>query len=220
MLFGIRELYFFAHSATSVYTFDITRFQQLTIPFETQKWIFVALFLGFAVRIPIVPLHSWLPDAHTDAPPAGSVMLAAITLKTGIYGLIRFSLPILPDATRHFMPLVAGLAIVSILYAGLLALAERDWNRLIAYLSLSQMGLMVLGVFALTPAAVTGSIVQQISHAISIAGLLLIAALVFERRRTLEISEYGGLAKVTPVLSGVFLVMILSFIWVAGLARF
>ena len=220
MLFGILELYFFAHSATSVYTFDITRFQQLTIPFETQKWIFVALFLGFAVRIPIVPLHSWLPDAHTDAPPAGSVMLAAITLKMGIYGLIRFSLPILPDATRHFMPLVAGLAIVSILYAGLLALAERDWNRLIAYSSVSQMGLMVLGVFALTPAAVTGSIVQQISHAISIAGLLLIAALVFERRRTLEISEYGGLAKVTPVLSGIFLVMILSFIGLPTLNGF
>jgi NADH-quinone oxidoreductase subunit M len=220
MLFGILELYFFAHSATSVYTFDITQFQQLTIPFETQKWIFVALFLGFAVRIPIVPLHSWLPDAHADAPPAGSVMLAAITLKTGIYGLIRFSLPILPDATRHFMPLVAGLAIVSILYAGLLALAERDWNRLIAYSSLSQMGLMVLGVFALTPAAVTGSIVQQISHAISIAGLLLIAALVFERRRTLEISEYGGLAKVTPVLSGVFLLMILSFIGLPALNGF
>ena len=212
MLFGILELYFFAHSATSVYTFDITQFQQLTIPLETQKWIFVALFLGFAVRIPIVPLHSWLPGAQTDAPPAGSVMLAAITLKIGIYGLIRFSLPILPDATRHFMPWVAVLAIVSILYAALLSLAERDWSRLIAYSSLSQMGLMVLGVFALTPAAVTGSIVEQISHAISIAGLLLIAALVFERRRTLEISEYGGLAKVTPVLSGVFLLMMLSFI--------
>ncbi len=212
MLLGILELYSVNHSLTGVYTFDITQLQQLTIPFETQKWIFIALLAGFAVRIPIFPFHSWLPDAHTDAPTAVSVMLTAVGLKIGVYGLIRFSLPILPDATRHYVPWIAALSIVGIVYTALLALAERDWKRLVAYTSISQMGLMTLGVLALTPVGLTGSIVQQISHAISIAGLLLVAALVFDRRHTLDISEYGGLARVTPVLSAVFLVMILSFI--------
>jgi len=220
MLFGILDLYFVHHSATGVYTFDITQFQQLTIPFERQKWIFLTLFLGFAVRIPVFPLHSWLPDAHGDAPTAGSIMLTAIGLKMGIYGLIRFSLPILPDATRHYVPLIAGLSIVGILYGGLLALAARDWKRLVAYSSLSQMGMMTLGVFALTPVGLTGSVLQQVSHAIAIAGFLLVMGLMFERRRTVEISEYGGLAAVTPVLSAVLLVMILSFIGLPALSGF
>jgi len=220
MLLGILGLYFFNQSATNVYSFDITQFQRLTIPFETQKWIFLALLLGFAVKIPIFPLHSWLADAHTDAPTAGSIMLAAITLKMGIYGLIRFSLPILPDATRHFVPLVAGLSIVGMLYAGLVALAERDWRRLFAFSTVSQMSLMTLGVMALTPAGLTGSVVEQVNHALSIGGLLLVAGLVFERRGTLQISEYGGLARVTPVLAAVLLVMILSFIGLPALSGF
>ncbi len=220
LLFGILGLYVFNHSATGVYTFDITQFQRLTIPFETQKWIFLTLLLGFAVRIPLFPLHSWLPDAHTAAPTAGSIMLAAITLKIGTYGLIRFSLPILPDATRHFVPWIAGLSIVGILYAGLVALAERDWKRLVAYSTVSQMGMMTLGVAALTPVGLTGSILQQMNHAISIAGLWLVVGLLAERRRTLEISEYGGLAKLTPILSAVLLLLILSFIGLPALNGF
>ena len=220
MLFGILQLYFANHSATGIYTFDITQLQRLTIPFETQKWIFLALLVGFAVRMPIVPLHSWLADAHRDAPAAGSIMLTAIGLKMGIYGLIRFAVPSLPDATRHYAPWIAGLSIVGIVYAGLLALAERDWKRLVAYASLSQMAMMTLGVFALTPAGLTGSVVQQISHAISIAGLLLVAECVFGQRRTLDIAEYGGLARVTPRLSAVFLVMTLSFIGLPTLNGF
>ena len=220
MLFGILGLYFFHHSATGVYTFDVTQFQQLTIPFDTQRWIFLALLFGFAVRIPIFPLHSWLPDAHGDAPTAASIMMTALGLKMGLYGLIRFSLPILPDATRHFVPWIAALSIIGVFYTGLVALVERDWKRLIAYSSLSQMGMMTLGVFALTPVGITGSVVQQISHAISIAGLLLVAGLVFDRRRTLEIPEYGGLAKITPVLSAVFLLMILAFIGLPALNGF
>jgi len=220
MLFGMLGLYVFNHSATGIYTFDITQFQRLTIPFETQKWIFLALLLGFAVRIPLFPLHSWLPDAHTAAPTAGSIMLAAITLKSGTYGLIRFSLPILPDATRHFVPWMAGLSLVGILYAGLVALAERDWKRLVAYSTVSQMGMMTLGVAALTPVGLTGSILQQMNHALSIAGLWLVVGLLAERRRTLEISEYGGLAKLTPILSAVFLLLILSFIGLPALNGF
>jgi len=220
MLFGILGLYFFNHSVTGVYTFDLTQFQQLSIPLHTQKWIFLALLIGSAVRTPIFPLHSWLPDAHTDAPTSGSIMMTALGSKMGLYGLIRFSLPILPDASRYFVPWIAACSIIGVLYTGLVALVERDWKRLIAYSSLSQVGLMTLGVFALTPVGITGSVLQQINHAISITGLLLIAGLVFDRRRTLEIPEYGGLARITPVLSAVFLLMILSSIGLPALNGF
>jgi NADH-quinone oxidoreductase subunit M len=212
MLLGILALYFFNHTATGVYTFDITQFHRLSVPSEQQTWIFLALFLGFAVKVPMLPFHTWLPDAHTDAPTAGSVMLAAIMLKTGTYGFIRFSLPVLPDATHRFVPIIAGLAIAGIIYGALVALAQSDWKRLVAYSSVSHMGMVMLGMFALTPVGITGSIVQQINHAISTGALFLIVGIAFERRRTLEISEFGGLSKVMPLFATVFLVMTLASI--------
>ena len=220
MLLGILALYFVNHAATGVYSFDITQFQRLSIPFDVQKWIFLALFLGFAVKVPMFPFHTWLPDAHTDAPTAGSVILAAIMLKMGTYGFIRFSLPMLPDATHYFVPLVAGLSIVGIIYGALVALAQTDWKRLVAYSSVSHMGLVMLGMFALTPVGITGSIVQQINHAISTGALFLIVGIVFERRQTNDISEYGGLSKVMPVFATVFLVMTMSSIGLPALNGF
>jgi NADH-quinone oxidoreductase subunit M len=220
MLLGILALYSFNHSATGVYSFDITRFQQLSVPFDVQKWIFLALFLGFAVKVPMFPFHTWLPDAHTDAPTAGSVILAAIMLKMGTYGFIRFSLPILPEATRYFVPLIAGLSIVGIIYGALLALAQSDWKRLVAYSSVSHMGLVMLGMFALTPVGITGSIVQQINHAISTGALFLIVGIVYERRQTNDIAEYRGLSKVMPVFATVFLVMTMSSIGLPALNGF
>jgi NADH-quinone oxidoreductase subunit M len=220
MLLGILALYFVNHAATGAYSFDITQFQQLSMPFDVQKWIFLALFLGFAVKVPIFPFHTWLPDAHTDAPTAGSVMLAAIMLKMGTYGFIRFSLPILPDATHYFVPLIAGLSIVGIVYGALVALAQSDWKRLVAYSSVSHMGLVMLGMFALTPVGITGSIVQQINHAISTGALFLIVGIVYERRQSNEISEYGGLSKVMPVFATVFLVMTMSSIGLPALNGF
>jgi NADH-quinone oxidoreductase subunit M len=220
MLLGILALYFFNHTATGVYAFDITQFHRLSVPPELQTWIFLALFLGFAVKVPMLPFHTWLPDAHTDAPTAGSVMLAAIMLKTGTYGFIRFSLPILPDATHRFVPIIAGLAIAGIIYGALVALAQSDWKRLVAYSSVSHMGMVMLGMFALTPVGITGSIVQQISHAISTGALFLIVGIAFERRRTLEICEYGGLSKVMPVFATVFLVMTLASIGLPMLSGF
>jgi len=220
MLLGLLALYFVNHAATGVYSFDLTQFQQLSVPFEAQKWIFLALFLGFAVKVPLFPFHTWLPDAHTDAPTAGSVMLAAIMLKMGTYGFIRFSLPILPDATHYFVPLVAGLSIVGIIYGALVALAQSDWKRLVAYSSVSHMGLVMLGMFALTPVGITGSIVQQINHAISTGALFLIVGVVYERRQSNEISEFGGLSKVMPVLATVFLVMTMSSIGLPALNGF
>ena len=220
MLLGILALYFVNHAATGLYSFDITQFQQLSVSFDVQKWIFLALFLGFAVKVPMFPFHTWLPDAHTDAPTAGSVILAAIMLKMGTYGFIRFSLPILPEATHYFVPMIAGLSIVGIIYGALVALAQSDWKRLVAYSSVSHMGLVMLGMFALTPVGITGSIVQQMNHAISTGALFLIVGVVNERRRTTEISEYGGLAKVMPVFATVFLVMTMSSIGLPALNGF
>ena len=155
MLLGILGLYFFDHSLTGTYTFDITRFHQLTVPFDIQKWVFLAFFLGFAVKVPMFPFHTWLPDAHTDAPTAGSVILAAVLLKMGTYGFIRFSLPILPDASRYFVPLIVGLSIVGIIYGALVAMAQTDWKRLVAYSSVSHMAMVMLGMFAMTPVGIT-----------------------------------------------------------------
>ena len=215
MLLGILALYF--HNQQS---FDITQMQQLALPFELQKWVFLAFFLGFAIKVPMFPFHTWLPDAHTDAPTAGSVILAAILLKMGTYGFIRFSLPILPDASRYFVPLIIGLSIVGIIYGALVALAQTDWKRLVAYSSVSHMAMVMLGMFALTPVGITGSIVQQLNHGISTGALFLIVGIVYERRHTRDIAEYGGLSKVMPVFAAVFLVMTMSSIGLPTLNGF
>jgi NADH-quinone oxidoreductase subunit M len=166
------------------------------------------------------PFHTWLPDAHTDAPTAGSVILAAVLLKMGTYGFIRFSLPILPDATKVFTPVVAFLCIVGIVYGALVALAQKDWKRLVAYSSVSHMAMVMLGMFALNPVGITGSIVQQLNHGISTGALFLLVGVVYERRHTREISEYGGLSKVMPVYAAVFLLMTMSSIGLPTLNGF
>ena len=220
MLLGILAVYFYNYDVTGVYTFDVTQFHQLDIPFNMQWWIFLAFFLGFAVKVPMFPFHTWLPDAHTDAPTAGSVILAAVLLKMGTYGFIRFSLPILPEATTAFVPLVAALSIIGIVYGALVAMAQRDWKRLVAYSSVSHMGMVMLGMFALTPVGITGSIVQQLNHGISTGALFLIVGIVYERRHTRLISEYGGLSKVMPVYAAVFLIMTMSSIGLPTLNGF
>jgi NADH-quinone oxidoreductase subunit M len=220
MLLGILALYFHNHSVTGVYSFDVTQFQKLSIPFELQWWIFVAFFFGFAIKVPMFPFHTWLPDAHTDAPTAGSVILAAVLLKMGTYGFLRFSLPILPEATRHFVPFIAALSIIAIVYGALVALAQKDWKRLVAYSSVSHMGMVTLGMFALNPVGMTGSVIQQINHGISTGALFLLVGIVYERRHTRDISEYGGLSKVMPAFAGVFLLMTMSSIGLPTLNGF
>ena len=220
MLLGILAVYFYHHDVTGIYSFDITLFHKLNMPFDLQWWVFLAFFLGFAVKVPMFPFHTWLPDAHTDAPTAGSVILAAVLLKMGTYGFIRFSLPILPDATRAAVPWVAALCIVGIIYGALVAMAQRDWKRLVAYSSVSHMGMVMLGMFALNAGGITGSIVQQINHGISTGALFLLVGVVYERRHTREISEYGGLSKVMPAYAAVFLVMTMSSIGLPTLNGF
>ena len=220
MLLGILAVYFYYHEVTGDWTFDVTKFHELSMPFEMQRWVFLAFFLGFAVKVPMFPFHTWLPDAHTDAPTAGSVVLAAVLLKMGTYGFIRFSLPILPEATVFFVPMVVTLSIIGVIYGALVAMAQRDWKRLVAYSSVSHMGLVMLGMFALTPVGITGSIVQQLNHGISTGALFLLVGIVYERRHTRLISEYGGLSKVMPVYAAIFLVMTMSSIGLPTLNGF
>src|SRR5579864_4160480 len=220
MLLGILALYFYNHSLTGVYSFDVTALHKMNIPYDLQWWVFLAFFLGFAIKVPMFPFHTWLPDAHTDAPTAGSVILAAVLLKMGTYGFLRFSLPILPEATRHFVPHIAVLCIIGIVYGALVALAQKDWKRLVAYSSVSHMAMVMLGMFALNPVGITGSIVQQLNHGISTGALFLLVGVVYERRHTREISEYGGLSKVMPVYAAIFLVMTMSSIGLPALNGF
>jgi NADH-quinone oxidoreductase subunit M len=220
MLLGILALYFYNHSVTGVYTFDVTQFQKMSVPFNMQWWVFLAFFLGFAIKVPMFPFHTWLPDAHTDAPTAGSVILAAVLLKMGTYGFLRFSLPILPEASKHFVPMMVFLSIIGIVYGALVALAQKDWKRLVAYSSVSHMAMVMLGMFALNPVGITGSIVQQLNHGISTGALFLIVGIVYERRHTREISEYGGLSKVMPVYAAIFLIMTMSSIGLPALNGF
>ena len=220
MLLGILALYFYNERLTGAGTFDITRLQQLNVPYNLQWWVFLAFFLGFAVKVPMFPFHTWLPDAHTDAPTAGSVILAAVLLKMGTYGFIRFSLPILPEASRAFVPMMVGLSIIGIVYGALCAMAQQDWKRLVAYSSVSHMAMVMIGMFALNPVGITGSIVQQLNHGISTGALFLIVGIVYERRHTRAISEYGGLSKVMPVYATIFLIMTMSSIGLPALNGF
>jgi NADH-quinone oxidoreductase subunit M len=220
MLLGILALYFHYHDVTGLYSFDITKYQTINIPFSLQWWVFLAFFLGFSIKVPMFPFHTWLPDAHTDAPTAGSVILAAVLLKMGTYGFIRFSLPILPDATKACVWWVVGLSLIGIVYGALVAMAQKDWKRLVAYSSVSHMGMVMLGMFALNPVGLTGSIIQQLNHGISTGALFLLVGVMYERRHTREISEYSGLSKVMPVYATIFMIMTMSSIGLPTLNGF
>src|SRR4029077_4315503 len=221
MLLGILALYFaYTDPATGQHTFDVTQMHRHGFDPTLQWWVFLAFFLGFAIKVPMFPFHTWLPDAHTDAPTAGSVILAAVLLKMGTYGFLRFSLPILPEASRHFVPMIVVLSIIGIVYGALVALAQKDWKRLVAYSSVSHMALVMLGMFALNPVGITGSIVQQLNHGISTGALFLLVGVVYERRHTREISEYGGLSKVMPVYAAIFLIMTMASIGLPALNGF
>ncbi|MBI4892223.1 MAG: NADH-quinone oxidoreductase subunit M [Acidobacteria bacterium] len=212
MLLGILTLYFQHASQFGRYTFEITELMKLNLPLGLQQWVFWAFFLGFAIKVPMFPFHTWLPDAHTEAPTAGSVILAAVLLKMGTYGFIRFSLPLLPSASsdRTIVTVLAVLSIIGILYGALVSLMQQDWKKLVAYSSVSHLGFCTLGIFALNHAGIAGSVIQQINHGISTGMLFLIVGVIYERRHTREIKEYGGLAHVMPNYAIVFAFAMLS----------
>ena len=177
-----------------------------------QQWVFWAFFLGFAIKVPMFPFHTWLPDAHVEAPTAGSVILAAVLLKMGTYGFLRFSLPLLPQASmdQTIVQILAVLSIVGIIYGALVSLMQQDWKKLVAYSSVSHLGFCTLGIFSLNPNGIAGSVIQQINHGISTGMLFLVIGVIYERRHTREISEYGGLAHVMPRFAIIFAIAMLS----------
>ncbi len=210
MLLGILALYFAYHDATGIYTFDITQLWSIDYPAGLQFWVFLAFFIGFAIKVPMFPFHTWLPDAHVEAPTAGSVILAGVLLKMGTYGFVRFSLPLLPDASKEAVWRVLGLAVIGIIYGALVALVQSDWKKLVAYSSVSHLGFVMLGIFALTELGLQGGILQMINHGLATGGLFLIVGIMYEQTHTREIAAYGGIAKVVPVFAAFFLIIALA----------
>ena len=215
MLLGILALYFRSKGLAgfeTTGTFDVTQWYTMagSLPFELQKWVFIAFALGFAIKVPMFPFHTWLPDAHVQAPTAGSVILAGVLLKMGTYGFIRFSLPLLPAATLWATPVMVTLSIIGIVYAALVTLVQKDMKKLIAYSSVSHLGFVMLGMFALNPLGLEGSVLQMINHGLSTGGLFLLVGIVYERRHTKEIAQFGGLAHVMPVYATITLIIFLA----------
>jgi NADH-quinone oxidoreductase subunit M len=214
MLLGILFLYFHHHTLTGVYTFYLPDLYATApkIGGHAAIWLFFAFFLGFAIKVPMFPFHTWLPDAHVEAPTAGSVILAGVLLKMGTYGMIRFSLPFFPAVamTPWVRQLMITLSLIGIIYGALVSLMQKDMKKLVAYSSVSHLGFCTLGIFALSPLGLSGSVLQQINHGISTGALFLIVGILYERRHTREISEYGGISNVMPVYATITLIMFMS----------
>lgn len=191
-----------------------------TIPLNVQIWMFLAFTLSFAIKVPIFPLHTWLPDAHTEAPMAGSVLLAGVLLKMGTYGLLRFSLPLFPQSTFIFLPMMAILAIIGIVYGALVSMVQKDLKKLVAYSSVAHLGFVVLGIFAITIESIQGSVIQMINHGFTTGMLFLLVGMLYDRRHTREIGEFGGLARVVPLLATFFMIATLGSIGLPGLNGF
>lgn len=190
------------------------------VPFDTQIWLFLAFALSFCIKVPLFPLHTWLPDAHTEAPTPGSVILAGVLLKMGTYGLIRFNLELFPDASFYFAPAISWLAVIGIVYGALVAMVQTDIKRLVAYSSVSHLGFVVLGIFSMTQEGIQGAIIQMVNHGLSTGMLFLLVGMIYERRHTRDISEFGGIAKVMPAFTVFFAIAMLASVGLPGLNGF
>jgi NADH-quinone oxidoreductase subunit M len=220
MLVAIIGLAYLASVQTGAYTFDLLRLYDLDIDPRTQFWFFLAFALAFSIKVPLFPFHTWLPDAHVEAPTAGSVILAGVLLKMGTYGLVRFAFPLFPDAALFLAPLLAGLAVVGIVYGALVAMVQPDLKKLVAYSSVSHLGFVVLGICAMNVQGVQGAVYQMLNHGVSTGGLFLIVGMLSDRRHTRLIAEFGGLKSVMPHLVAAFLIITLSSIALPGLNGF
>ena len=220
MLLAILALAYLHSVATGAYSFDLLRLYELQIPPQVQFWCFLAFALAFAIKVPLFPFHTWLPDAHVEAPTAGSVILAGVLLKMGTYGFVRFAFPLFPVAATYFAPYLATLAVVGIIYGALVAMVQPDMKKLVAYSSVSHLGFVVLGIAAMNTQGVQGAVYQMLNHGVSTGGLFLIVGMLSDRRHTRLIAEYGGLKRVAPHLVAVFLIVTLSSIGLPGLNGF
>jgi NADH-quinone oxidoreductase subunit M len=210
MLLAIIGLYFLSGTGGADRTFDLLTIMQRPVPGEWQPWLFAAFALAFAIKVPMFPFHTWLPDAHVEAPTAGSVVLAAILLKMGTYGFLRYCLPLFPQTAVAVVPLIALLAVIGIIYGALVATMQRDFKKLVAYSSVSHLGFVMLGLFALTPESLQGSLLQMVNHGFSTGALFLLVGMLYERAHTRLISDFGGVAKLMPVFAAFFLLVMFS----------
>ena len=220
MLIAILALYFLHHQATGIYTFELRDLLHTPMSPGAELWIMLGFFVGFGVKLPVVLLHTWLPDAHTEAPTAGSVILAGLLLKTGAYGLLRFTLPLFPHAVHRFAPVAMWLAVAGILYGAVMAFAQSDLKRLVAYTSVSHLGFVLLGIFAANPLALQGALLTMVCHGLSTGGLFVLVGGLQERLHTREVSRMGGLWSAIPRLSGAALFFVLASIGLPGLGDF
>jgi NADH-quinone oxidoreductase subunit M len=220
MLLAIIGLYLGHGAQTGVYTFALAALLHTTLPPATAGWLFAAFLLAFAIKVPLFPLHTWLPDAHTDAPTAGSVILAALLLKTGAYGLIRFGYPLFPAAAKAFTPLLLTVAVVGIVYGSWVAYAQADMKRLVAYSSVGHMGFVALGIAAWTPVALSGAVLQMVNHGITTGALFAMVGMLDERANTREIKAFGGLWGKVPLFAFFFLLFNMASAGLPGLNNF
>lgn len=220
MLIAILALYFAHHAATGVYTFQYEQLLGTPLSSSAAWWMMLGFFVAFAVKLPVVPVHTWLPDAHTEAPSAGSVVLAGLLLKTGAYGMLRFVVPLFPGAAHQFAPIAMILAVIGILYGGLLAFGQSDFKRLVAYTSVSHLGFVLLGIFAWNELALQGALVTMLAHGISTGALFVIAGLLQERMHTREMDRMSGLWTTIPRMSGAALFFALGSLGLPGLGDF
>ena len=210
MLVGMLFVAYVYHSLTGVWSFAITDWYALVLPVDYQLWLFAAFFLGFAIKVPMFPFHTWLPYAHGQAPTIGSVILAAVLLKMGTYGFVRFSLPMFPDASVLMITPIAVLSIIMIIYTAMVAYAQKDIKQVIAYSSVSHMGIIMIGVFAMNSEGIGGSVFQMLSHGIVSGALFMLVGMIYDRRHTKLMSEFGGLASIMPKFAVIFGIMLMA----------
>ena len=221
MLVGLLATVFLYRNETGVLTFDVTVIAtNQAIAASTTRWLFLAFAIAFAVKVPLFPLHTWLPDAHTNAPTAGSVILAGVMLKLGTYGFLRYGLYLFPDAAHWWAPLFITLGVIGIIYGAICAAMQRDLKRLVAYSSVAHLGFIVLGTFALTTESISGGVLQMVNHGVSTGALFLLVGWIYERRHTREIDQLKGLQRIAPIFAGVFTIVMLSSVGLPGLNGF
>lgn len=221
MLVGIVATAFLARRDTGALTFDLVEItEKADFATGTGRWLFAAFMIAFAVKVPLFPLHTWLPDAHTQAPTGGSVILAGVLLKMGTYGMLRFGVYLFPEAAIWAKPVLLTLAVIGILYGAIAATMQKDLKRLVAYSSVAHLGFIVLGTIAMTTQAITGGVMQMVNHGVSTGALFLLVGMIYERRHTRQISELGGIQAVAPIFAGFFMIVMLSSIGLPGLNGF
>ncbi len=220
MLVAILYVYFKVGAQTGAYSFLFSDLIAVQLSGSEQTWLFLAFFLAFAIKVPLFPFHTWLPLAHVQAPTQGSVVLAGVMLKMGTYGMLRYAFPMFPDALKTFAPFIAVLSVIGIVYGALVAMVQPDIKKIVAYSSVSHLGFCVLGLIAMTPAALQGGLFIMLAHGIATGGLFLCVGILYERRHTKKISEFGGVAKSMPVFSALFMTIVFASVGLPGLNGF